>query len=178
MTLFFMTPQYLKRLTGQRGTLITGLLLVMLLVPSCIPQKKILYLQRQADEAREIYPFTDPPDYRIKTGDILYIQVLTPDELSRDMFNTETTSRTMTSRSGSQGIGDLHMYLHGYNVDEKGKITMPVIGEVKLAGKTIEEATKHIEEKVEEYLIGATVMVKLVNNSITVLGEIRSPGKY
>jgi polysaccharide export outer membrane protein len=68
--------------------------------------------------------------------------------------------------------------LHGYSVGEDGNVKMPVLGNVPVAGRSIADATRDIEEMVAEYLIDATVVIKLVNFSITVLGEVRRPGNY
>ena len=152
-----------------------GILLIVMLVSSCTPHKKIVYLQREAGDA-DSFEFVKP-EYRIKSGDILHIQVLTHDEKSYAMFNSDRTGQRTTAAGGG-GIGNVQMFLHGYNVDDSGEVKMPVVGSVKVEGKTIAETTKYIEKKVEEYLIGATVLVKLVNFSFSVLGEVGSPGKY
>jgi polysaccharide biosynthesis/export protein len=154
---------------------LTAILLFVLLTPSCIPHSKIVYLQRDADAVDTIHSVK--PDYRIKNGDILYIQVLTLDEESYGMFNSDRSSQR-TTQSGGGGIGNPQMFLSGYNVDEYGNVMMPVVGIVNVSGLTISEATDQIGKRVEEYLHGATVLVKLVNFSVTILGEVRSPGKY
>lgn len=176
-----MTPKHLKDnsavnpLNKKYRNQIIGILLIVLLVTSCTPHKKIVYLQRQAEDA-ESFGFLKP-EYRIKSGDILYIQVHTHDEKSFAMFNSDRSGQRTTAAGGG-GIGNVQMFLHGYNVDKNGEVTMPVVGNVNVEGKTIAEATKHIEKEVEEYLIGATILVKLVNFSFSVLGEVGSPGKY
>jgi polysaccharide biosynthesis/export protein len=152
------------------------LLIAMMISPSCIPHKKILYLQQQAQESDTIQYVI--PEYRIKPGDILYIQVHTLDEKSYTMFNSDRTGQRTTQATGGGGIGNVQMFLTGYNVGENGYVKMPVVGDVLVAGKTVDEATQTIEKEVAEYLIGATIIVKLVNFSVTVLGEVRSPGKY
>jgi polysaccharide export outer membrane protein len=147
----------------------------LLFASSCIPHKKILYLQQQADEVDTI--LFSRPDYRLKSGDILYIQVLTLDEKSYAMFNSDRSGQRTTTQGGG-GIGNPQMFLYGYNIDDEGNVTMPVVGKVNVSGKTLDEANKYIEELVGEFLIGATVLVKLVNFSVTVIGEVGSPGKY
>jgi polysaccharide export outer membrane protein len=150
--------------------------LLILGIASCTPHKNIVYLQREADAADTIVSIK--PDYRIQSGDILHIQVLTLDEKSYTTFNSDRTGQRNITAAGGGGIGNVHMFLHGYNVDHNGQITMPVVGNVSVRGKTIEEATKLISEIVAEYLIGATVLVKLVNFSVTVIGEVGRPGKF
>ncbi len=156
-----------------RKSVFTGLLASIIIFPSCIPHRKLVYLQHQAETADTIpYTFTD---YIIRPGDILHIQVITLDEKSAELFNTDRNQQRTTLGGG---IGSMYMYLQGYNVDDRGKVIIPVVGEVDVAGKTINQVSGHISEKVAEYLIGATVSVKLVNFSVTVIGEVRNPGKY
>lgn len=146
---------------------------LLMALASCTPHKKLVYLQHQVEESDTLM-FTRP-DYLIKPGDILHIRVLTLDDESYLIFNNEE-SRQLGSGSGARN--NISVFLHGYTVGENGKVTMPVLGGVHVAGKTIAQATQHLENLVEGYVIGATVVVKLVNFSITVLGEVRRPGNY
>jgi polysaccharide biosynthesis/export protein len=149
--------------------------LSLLTVTSCIPHRRMVYFQN-----RDVLPDTVAfvkPAYKIKSGDILNIQVITLDEKSHTLFNNDRSVQR-TTQTGGGGIGNSQMYLWGYNVDENGRIKMPVVGDVAVAGKTLIEATDYISERVADYLISATVLIKLVNFSVTVMGEVRSPGKY
>lgn len=150
-----------------------AIFILILIASSCTPHKKMVYLQHQA-EASDTLMFSRP-DYFIKPGDILHIRVLTLDEESDVMFNSEDNRRM---GAGSGASNNISVFLHGYSVGDDGTVKMPVLGDVKVAGMTIARATKEIEEQIEEYLIGATVVIKLVNFSITVLGEVRRPGNY
>jgi len=150
-----------------------AIFILILAASSCTPHKKMVYLQHQA-EVSDTLMFSRP-DYFIKPGDILHIRVLTLDEESDLIFNTEDTRRM---GAGSGARNNISVYLHGYTVGEDGSVKMPVLGDVIVAGRTIAQATKEIDEQIEEYLIGATVVIKLVNFSITVLGEVRRPGNY
>ena len=151
----------------------SAIIILVLASTSCTPHKKLVYLQHQA-EVSDTLMFSRP-DYLIKPGDILHIRVLTLDEESNLIFNNEETRRM---GSGSGGSNNISVFLHGYTVGEDGTVKMPVMGDVRVAGQTIARATKEIEDQIEEYLIGATVVIKLVNFSITVLGEVRRPGNY
>lgn len=82
---------------------------------------------------------------------------------------------------GSQQMGQMQSgggYLMGYTIRDSGFITLPVIGDVYIIEKTLNEATKLIEEKAAQMLKDATVVVKLLSYNITILGEVGSPGKY
>jgi polysaccharide biosynthesis/export protein len=167
----------LNSITGSANVKSSNFFLVItiliLAASSCTPHKQLVYLQHQA-EVSDTLMFSRP-DYFIKPGDILHIRVLTLDEESDLLFNNEETRRM---GAGSGARNNISVYLHGYTVGDDGNVKMPVLGDVNVAGRTIAQATRNIEEQIEEYLIGATVVIKLVNFSITVLGEVRRPGNY
>jgi polysaccharide export outer membrane protein len=45
-----------------------------------------------------------------------------------------------------------------------------------VAGKTILEVRDMVQKRVDEYIIGTSVQVKLVNRTFTILGEVKNPG--
>ena len=80
---------------------------------------------------------------------------------SYQMFQNETT-----------------LYINGYNVTDSGTVVIPLIGEVPVEGKTVEEAQRAIQKASYEYLKDATVTVKLLSFKFSVLGEVNRPGTY
>jgi polysaccharide export outer membrane protein len=67
-------------------------------------------------------------------------------------------------------------------VDEKGDISLPLLGSIHVAGKTIPEAQKAIQDKFRAAQILKDPQVTLnvdqyVSSSVTVLGEVQSPGR-
>ncbi len=141
---------------------------------SCVSHKNLLYLQQEHAQETDTL-FFGKEEYKIATDDILHVRVHTFDEETDRIFNKEADNQQM--RSGGTNM-TMMFYLQGYSVTSDGDINLPVLGRVNVAGKTIEEATKEIEERLEEYIIGATVVLKLVNFSITILGEVNAPGQY
>jgi polysaccharide biosynthesis/export protein len=63
-----------------------------------------------------------------------------------------------------------------------GRVSLPIIGEVKLAGKTIEQAEEEIEGKLLSYMLdkpNVTVSsLSLNGNSVFVLGKVARPGQF
>ena len=150
------------------------LVAMLCLAASCTPHRQLVYLQDKLDHGDMLE--VSKTDYVIKPNDILHIRVSTLDEDAHSLFNMEDL-RTMRTTTTS-GLGDLNLYIYGYTVNEDGRVQIPVVGEVEVAGKSLDEARAAIQEEVDEYLIGSTVSVKLVNFSVTVLGEVRRPGNY
>ena len=62
-----------------------------------------------------------------------------------------------------------------------GKISLPLIGELSVNGKTAVELQKEIAQKLTHYIEQPTVniIVKEVNSAkVSVLGEVKTPGMY
>ncbi|MFW5757167.1 MAG: polysaccharide biosynthesis/export family protein [Bacteroidota bacterium] len=159
--------------SGTNITLFTIIIFLIILGSSCVSHKNLLYLQKQAEDPDTL--LFEKQDYKIATDDILHVRVHTFDEETDRIFNKEAGNQQM--RSGGDNMTTL-FYLQGYSVTREGDINLPVLGRVNVAGKTIEQATRKIEELLEEYITGATVVLKLVNFSITILGDVNVPGQY
>ncbi|MCB0389130.1 MAG: polysaccharide biosynthesis/export family protein [Winogradskyella sp.] len=65
-----------------------------------------------------------------------------------------------------------------YIVDEQGLIEFPVLGTIKIGDLTRKQATKLLTEKISEYVKDPIVNIRLTNFTVTVLGEVNSPGTY
>lgn len=151
-----------------------AMLLLLFVVASCTPQKKLVYFQG-TPEAAEKTPFTNP-SYLIKTGDILHVRVLTLDDESYFLFNNE--EQRLSGGGGGRQQNNISIYLNGYTVYEDGQIQIPVVGKIPVAGLTLNQATDSIAQRIDQYSKGATVVVKMANFSITVLGEVKRPGNF
>lgn len=120
---------------------------------------------------RSEFVYTPTEDYQLSPGDNLHIRVKSLDESSNTFFNN------MSGQTNS-GYNDASIYLNSYTVDLNGKISFPYIGVLDAEGKTIEELKTALENQLSEYLVDATIIVKLVNFNITFVGEVRKPGEY
>jgi polysaccharide export outer membrane protein len=156
--------------------IITLFLVVLLISGSCVSRKKMTYLQYagEPDDARaqlETRTFVTPADYRIMPFDNLYIRVVTPDPQWSEIFNPTTGSAggSMTQESAA---------LSGYPVDAEGKIEIPFIGNVEVGGKTLTELKFLLDSIFKNYLNDAAITVRLVNNYVSIIGEVRNPGRY
>jgi polysaccharide export outer membrane protein len=147
------------------------LLLIPLIMGSCVTNKKTTYLQGEG-----AFPDTaitaQPVIYRVQVNDNLYIRVITPDPQWSAMFNTIPQTGYFTA--GSEQSVDLI----SYNVQSSGNIDMPYIGFVQVAGMTLSEVKQVVEDAIKNYLTDAAVTVKLVNNYVSLLGDVKRPGRY
>ena len=118
-------------------------------------------------EIDKVYPEVPLPEsYTIKANDQLFINVIGEDKEQTEFLNM--------SSSAGMGGGNTEFFL--YLVDENGNISYPQIGLLHVSGKTILEVQDLIQKKVDEYIIGTSVQVKLANRTFTILGDIKSPG--
>jgi len=65
--------------------------------------------------------------------------------------------------------------MRGTMIDGDGKLSLPLIGRVKLAGLTQVQASRMLEKKYEKYVKDPSVNVQVVNKKVYILGEVKSP---
>lgn len=163
-----------------------GLVLVIALIAatSCISNEKIIYLQNL--EGNDSIPdgeliTYEIPEYKLQYNDIVDVNIQTVDDMIQNGFNNKAMSMPGMNQMGnmaSQTGGDLY-YTTGYTVDNEGKIRLPIVGEVVVKDKTLEEARVAIEEKLRVYVTTELyVKVKLGGIRYSALGEFRRPGKF
>jgi polysaccharide export outer membrane protein len=66
----------------------------------------------------------------------------------------------------------------GFTIDRQGNLTLPEIGEVKLAGLSIREAEELIKENLINYFETPVIRIQLLSFHFTVLGEVNNEGRY
>jgi len=147
------------------------LILLTITTLSCSRYSNLVYLQDAAQEQPQEHFKATAPDYRIQQRDILFIRILSLNQEVTEVINGGTSET-------SQMNNEAGLFIYGYNVNDSGYIEIPVIGQVKVEGKTMEEARENIEEKTATHLKNATVVVKLVSFKYSVIGEVAQPGVY
>jgi len=149
---------------------LTIILLGVFLLNGCVTTKKTAYLQEYKDSEYS-GEYVPPEDYLIQPNDNIYLNVATPDPRISAMFNA-------MGEAGNMGFDAATAQIYSYVVEIDGTVSLPYIGSLFVVGQTISEAKVQIEAELRDYVNDATVTVKLVNNSVTVLGEVRTPGVY
>lgn len=149
------------------------LIILTLILASCASQKKLAYLNNLPEIGGEVFPM-DIPEYKIQPRDILYITIkgMLPTGIVEDFLaGSARTNGTFTQSEAGQ-------YLYGFDVSSKGEILLPVIGAIRVAGKTLEDVRLVVQEAANTQFNNATVECKLLSFKYTVIGEVRSPGTY
>ncbi len=145
------------------------LILFLLSFVSCIPTRKLKYVQDFSDSSENSYAVTDRASKKIVPYDELYITVFSTDEKTAGYFNV-----TPTVSSNVQG----GLSLFTYTVNDSGTINFPYVGKIVLKDLTLDEARNKIQLSLNEYVEQSFITVKFVEKDITVLGEVNRPGKF
>lgn len=149
-------------------------LLILLSTVSCIPTKRLTYLQQDSKDTEADFTITKKPDpYRIQVNDLLSIRIKSLDQSEVGMFNP-------IGDENPNATGEERLYYDGFLVDAHGNIRMPTLGEVNVLGYTVDEIREKLEkELLENYFkeeANIFVTVKIAGIRYTINGEIGSPG--
>nr|WP_319398888.1 polysaccharide biosynthesis/export family protein [uncultured Carboxylicivirga sp.] len=149
--------------------LITGIFLT-----SCVSLKKSIYLQGEiAKELSDVEATYDVEkgSYLVKPSDNLYIRINSLDERTSAFLNNESGATTRIESPMSASLA-------GYRVEDDGSIYFPFVGKVYVANLTLEQIRQKMQLAVSKYIEQSSVVVKLLNDNITVIGEVRGPGRF
>jgi len=137
---------------------------------SCSSNKrsKFVYFQ-DIDSA----PNVELPAYetRIKSGDELIITVNSTDPSATAIYNVPLSNPA----SESDLAGTSQPRMQTYIVDTDGNIQFPVLGNVHIAGLTVNEARKLLEDKISADVQDPVVKVGYDNYIVNVTGEVKNP---
>lgn len=148
-----------------------------LVFSSCVPQKKILYLQNPEMQGDSSVNYVNNRvfDYTVQPGDNLYVRVVSSDEKTAKLFNLSGYSSYSSTTNSS---GNAHIYLNGFTVSDQGYIDFPLAGKIDVKGMTLEQVQSRLQDVINVYLKETIVFVKLGVFNLTVLGEVVRPGQY
>jgi polysaccharide export outer membrane protein len=145
-----------------------------LLLASCVPTKDLIYLQKKGtqQENSEVSQIASKP-YRLQVSDIISITIKANDPKLVEIFSPK--NQVLEGNRTETGL-----YYDGFSVDDHGNIRMPILEEVNVLGKTLDEVRLHIEERLlKEYFnkeANIFVTVKLSGFRYTINGEVNAPG--
>ncbi len=137
---------------------------------SCKTQKKTIYFQDSSQIKSTNNLNFDP---KIKISDLLSITILGIEPEAVKPFNIPNLG-TAAVGGYTQGAPSSP----GYLVDLDGNIDFPVIGKIKVAELNRTEVISLLKSKLELYIQNPTVLLRIVNYKITVIGDVRNPGTF
>lgn len=166
-------------------------LLIPLLLSSCISTKDVRYLQPNESlviNEEGLVPY-NIPIYRVTKNDMLNLNIVTTPKGDAAQFYSTlnappaaavsaasgSNSAGVMSSVGGQG-GNSNFYFNGLKVDSKGDINIMGIGFVKAEGRTIEDITQEIQNRVNENFVEGKSEVRLNTDGITyyILGDVET----
>lgn len=141
-------------------------LLLGLIMTSCATREEVVYFEN----AEELEGMENLLEYEpvIENNDVLRISV--------SSMNPKVVAPFQMNLNTSPG-GSRDPALTGYLVDADGYIQFPVLGRVEVQGKTRSEVEQLLQAKIREYVTDAVVSARIVNFTVSVLGEVRTPGR-
>ena len=140
------------------------ILAALIVLPvSCTTPAKLAYLRDL--EYDTPYLAKQAPELRLQVDDKISIQVFSTNAELAAPFNVTSG---MISESGQAVTNST------YTVDKLGNISFPVLGQMYVQGKTLNEVKEWITSEIVSrgYIREPIVLVEMENFSITVMGEI------
>ncbi len=157
---------------------------VSALFASCVTKKDITYFQQLDrskidtvnvdrsinDETSKLR--TSAYQAKIQPGDLLNISIssLSPEGSAMFTFQSAAKLGSVDLAANNQPIGFL--------VDADGDIQFPVIGNIKVGGKTTLAVRQDIQTKLSVYLQSPVVSVRYSNFKVSIMGDVAKPGVY
>lgn len=143
------------------------LLLSIILFSGCATKDQIVYF----NDAHNLNGMEKLLEYEVKiqVNDVLSINV------SSSSINEEIVAPFQMKIQNQQSSGGQNQRMSGYIVNSKGEIKFPVLGLIKVEGLTRSQIEKRLEEQIEVYVNDPIVTVRIMNFSVTVLGEVGGP---
>lgn len=147
---------------------------------SCTAYKGVPYfqdLQRDSVQAEKIINYSP---LTVQPGDLLALNVNSLSHEADAQFNynlerpSGINSVTGLTNNGTASEGTVF----GYLVDDEGNINLPIIGEVKVSGFSTQQISADLQTRLAAVLNNPIVNVRLVNFSISILGDVKNPGVF
>ncbi|MGV8914176.1 MAG: polysaccharide biosynthesis/export family protein [Kaistella sp.] len=166
--------------------------LVLLLIPlflySCISTKDVRYMQPNENlviNEEGLIPY-NIPIYRVTKNDMLNLNIVTTPKGDAAQFYSAlnaalptagtTAGATLSPTTIQDQGGNANFYFNGLKVDSKGDINIMGIGFVKAEGRTLEDITLEIQNRVNENFLEGKSEVRLNTDGITyyILGDVET----
>lgn len=145
------------------------LVILLLTVFSCVPQRKLTYLQPDGKVQNSTFYYDDLP-YRLKPNDVISLNVFS---LTPGQFNF---------LGGAEAGGDEQrsgVATNQFLVDAQGMVELPAVGEVQVNNLTLQETEEKIENLLNDYLQSPLVRIRLATPfTYHMVGEVNGPGVY
>ncbi len=138
----------------------------IVLFTSCASRKEVVYFQDTGNF--ETLVNTNDFASKFKVDDLISIYVSSLNPEASAPFNL------FRGVPGASGQPDQVDYL----VDQAGEIDFPVIGKLKIEGLSPDELRGLLRGRLSDYLKDPIINIRILNFTVTILGEVARPGTY
>lgn len=154
----------------QSGALI---LLITGICSSCGSYKNIPYFKDLNEDSLFAEQVNNYSPLTIQSADILGINVNSRNPESSAVFNNSQGTVNGTT-NGQTSTGPFT----GYQVDQKGDIHLPLIGNLKVSGLTTGELREKLDQMLLIYYKDPVVNIRILNFRVSVYGDVQRPDIY
>lgn len=147
-----------------------------LLLASCASPKKFVYLNDMTPGKQ--YPVNTETVTIVHENDRLDIKVSCRNPELAVPFNSQVGAYKMSIDGGVSAAG-VETVEQGYRVDADGNIVFPILGKIKVAGKSLKQVSDMIAGMISEggYIRDPQVSIEFLNFKYTMLGAVGA-GSY
>jgi polysaccharide export outer membrane protein len=151
------------------------LLLALAGLYSCQTSRQLPYF-KDLSETVPVNKISSSPyqPLKLQANDEVQVTISSPSPEASHFFNLASVTSSSTGSAGSLSTSSAGV-VNLYHVSFNGIITLPVLGDINVAGLTTEEVKLVIMDKLKDYLKDAIVTVNLTNFKVTVIGEVNRP---
>ncbi len=136
------------------------------LATGCAPRRDLVYFSNLAKQTSD--EKLPSQEVKIQQNDLLSVSINSLNQESNVLFAVNTKAPSAEN----------NYKVEGYRVNKEGMINLPVVGNVRLEGLTIEQAQNTISRELDKYVKKPVVDVQLVNFKVTVIGEVNRPSNF
>ncbi|RYG52318.1 MAG: hypothetical protein EOO01_06785 [Chitinophagaceae bacterium] len=142
---------------------------------SCQTSKQLTYFKDIADSTSvQTIATAKAPPLLLQADDQVQLSISSPSAEASSFFNLMAASPSSSSAGVSPSLPN-QSFINLYTVSNEGKITLPVLGDVKAAGLTLEQLRQEVVLVLKPYLTNPIVSTRLTNFKVTVIGEVSKP---
>ncbi|MCX2449908.1 polysaccharide biosynthesis/export family protein [Pedobacter sp. PLR] len=142
---------------------LTFALLISLTILGCAPQRDLVYFSNLSKVSND--QIQNAPELKLQKNDQLSISLTSLNTEYNVLFASANANNSNTPIN-SKG---------GFKVNNAGNIALPLVGDVKVEGLSLEEAKALITQVLKRQIKDPYVDLQLVNFKITVIGEVNRP---
>ncbi|WP_366184827.1 polysaccharide biosynthesis/export family protein [Flavobacterium ovatum] len=142
------------------------------LLMSCGSKQEVVYYQNSDSLAKT--EVTNSYEIKIQPDDLLMIIVSAEDAEIAAPFNLKAILVVAPENQYSSARESSQLYL----VDSKGTIDFPILGKLKIGGKTRTEVVAMLSQKIATYIKNPIINLRITNFKVSLQGEVNSPGVY